>query len=398
MPLCASKGVQDTSKPYQGSGDDICETCVDTSGCTICRVSGTCVADDGIAICPMINDPPDDHRGQNIHRKAKIDVCYSNIIDNWMVNLYMVEAAFSSGSCSLTKRAQFMLKATDGTWKSVPNPFKPLQQSDSISAWNDLFELKLVAPADTEAIDLCIAPGWVGIRVDVGLSVPRIGILNSTSLNNPDSLSTCSFPGIMHAFRFAVPASPQVLALTGNETVDLTRANIKVSARDTSYNEKEHSIHLLQGGVDHSLGMICPSVSPSPNPAISGSDSSNNAGPGPSGSGPGNMGPGSSGSGSGIVGLGPSGSTIGASSPSGSDSTIGDDGGGLNGGIIVGAVAGGLVAILTAGIPILFLQTEETATVADKLAGLESGVGALEDIEEISSDDSPPTAPKSGSI
>ena len=67
-------------------------------------------------------------------------------------------------------------------------------------------------------------------------------------------------------------------------------------------------------------------------------------------------------------------------------------------GSIFVAVAGGLVAILTAGIPILFLQKEETATVADKLAGLESGVGALEDIEEISSDDSPPTAPKSGSI
>ena len=75
-------------------------------------------------------------------------------------------------------------------------------------------------------------------------------------------------------------------------------------------------------------------------------------------------------------------------------------------GSIAIAIGGGILAILTAGIPILFLRKEEAPTSSEKLADLEKGIGSMEmdGMEIIDEADMPPSstdgdAPtKSGSI
>jgi|UniRef100_A0A7S3ESZ0 hypothetical protein len=62
------------------------------------------------------------------------------------------------------------------------------------------------------------------------------------------------------------------------------------------------------------------------------------------------------------------------------------------------AIAGGLVAILTAGLPILFLGGDKESD-ADKLAGLEQGIGSMEiEVEEDSDDDTTGPPPKQALI
>ena len=57
------------------------------------------------------------------------------------------------------------------------------------------------------------------------------------------------------------------------------------------------------------------------------------------------------------------------------------------------AAAGGIVMILTAGIPILFLRGDKKEDAASKLAGLEQGVGSMEEVmDEIYEEEAPAPA------
>ena len=62
-------------------------------------------------------------------------------------------------------------------------------------------------------------------------------------------------------------------------------------------------------------------------------------------------------------------------------------------GSIFVAIGGGIFAILTAGIPVLFLNKEEASTKADKLTSLEDGIGSMEGMEIIDDPDAPMDGP-----
>ena len=71
-------------------------------------------------------------------------------------------------------------------------------------------------------------------------------------------------------------------------------------------------------------------------------------------------------------------------------------------GSIAIAIGGGILAILTAGIPILFLGKDDAPTASEKMADLEKGIGSMAEMAEIDGmevideADMPPPSPPTG--
>lgn len=333
MSGCAAKGVTDMSEPFVGSGYSVCGNCVGYSNtCMICRVSGACIPDDN-SVCPITGDRPTNFQGVYINGKEPTTACgSSNWVDNYMHSIYMLEVIFSSATCAnQTSRAAIQEKfEPNSPTKDVPNPFKPFPKTSIIESENDPFQLNVVAPEDATAIDICMAPSWIGTTFDVSLMPAGLGLVNASHLANPASLFTCSFPG-MHSYRISLSSPSQAAALSGNTVVDLTRVRIEVASQRGNYKSGPHYIDLAQGGPQHPVGRICPPLSPSPD-----GGSSNNIGP--------------DGSGGTTGGTPSSGTTTGDNDAGGNSS-----GGGMDAAVI-GAIAGGLVAVILVVVACVMLE------------------------------------------